>query len=71
MACCCAGVRAGLDPSGCDIAIVGEFGSVEDYKAYATHPAHTGLIATSIKPLLEARTAAQFELVRCAHALPY
>ena len=55
------GPDLGLDPSGQDLAIVGEFASVADYQTYAKHPAHTGLIASAIKPLLVARTAAQFE----------
>lgn len=55
------GIDLGLDPSGQDIAIVGEFRSIADYQAYAKHPAHIGIITSKIKPLLATRTAVQFE----------
>lgn len=44
------GVDAGLAPETADVAVVGEFGSVEDYKAYATNEGHVKIIQELILP---------------------
>lgn len=54
------GPDAGVDPAKFDIAIVGDFNSVDDYKAYGGHPAHVDVITSQIKPVLAERVAIQF-----------
>lgn len=54
------GPDAGQDPAKFDIAIVGDFNSVEDYKAYGGDAAHIDVITSKIKPFLEERVAVQF-----------
>ena len=55
-----AGLDLGLDPSGCHVGIVGTFESAATYATYAKHPAHVGLIAEQIKPVLAKRAAVQY-----------
>lgn len=55
-----AGLDLGLDPSGCQLALVATFASAEAYQVYAKHPAHVALITERIKPVLEQRAAVQF-----------
>jgi 2-keto-4-pentenoate hydratase/2-oxohepta-3-ene-1,7-dioic acid hydratase in catechol pathway len=54
------GPDAGLDPAKFDVAIVGDFNSVDDYREYAKHEAHVGVITSKIKPFLAERVAVQF-----------
>eukprot|EP00304_Pavlova_gyrans_P006718 CAMPEP_0206043698 /NCGR_PEP_ID=MMETSP1466-20131121/9879_1 /ASSEMBLY_ACC=CAM_ASM_001126 /TAXON_ID=44452 /ORGANISM="Pavlova gyrans, Strain CCMP608" /LENGTH=103 /DNA_ID=CAMNT_0053418545 /DNA_START=1 /DNA_END=312 /DNA_ORIENTATION=+ len=55
---------AGFAPPGSnfDFCACVDFDSAEDYKVYQTHPVHQQLIADTIKPILKARSAVQFEL---------
>ncbi|MDG1409842.1 MAG: Dabb family protein [Acidimicrobiales bacterium] len=44
------GVDIGITPGAPDVAVVGEFGSVDDYKAYATNEGHVKIIQELILP---------------------
>ena len=44
------GVDIGLMPGGPDVAVVGEFNSVDDYKAYASNEGHQKIIQELILP---------------------
>jgi hypothetical protein len=56
------GTDAGVDDGNVDLAIVADFGSVEDYVAYRDHPVHRALIAERIRPILAGRMAVQHHL---------
>ncbi|MCC6227363.1 MAG: Dabb family protein [Microthrixaceae bacterium] len=58
------GPDAGVNEGNFDLAIVADFGSVEDYLVYRDHPAHQALIAERIAPILAGRAAVQCELPR-------
>mmetsp|Transcript_73507 Transcript_73507/g.195466 ORF Transcript_73507/g.195466 Transcript_73507/m.195466 type:complete len:100 (+) Transcript_73507:91-390(+) len=55
------GVDAGLADGNHDIAITADFESTEAYTVYAKHPEHVAVITDLIKPMLQTRTAVQFE----------
>ena len=55
------GPDAGLAEGNVDFAIAADFASVDDYLVYRDHPDHTALIRDIIAPLIETRTAVQFE----------
>lgn len=44
------GVDIGLSPGGPDVAVVGEFNSVDDYKAYSANGGHQKIIQELILP---------------------
>jgi hypothetical protein len=55
------GADAGLAGGNADFGVVAGFGSPEDYRAYAAHPAHRQVIDRLLKPILDRRWAVQFE----------
>jgi hypothetical protein len=56
------GTDAGVDDGNVDLAIVADFGSVDDYVTYRDHPVHRALIAERIRPILAGRMAVQHHL---------
>ncbi|KAL1507324.1 hypothetical protein AB1Y20_008170 [Prymnesium parvum] len=56
------GLDAGLAEGNHDFVLTADFASPEDYKAYATHPAHVAVIQEFIKPIVLSRSAVQFTL---------
>ncbi len=56
------GPDAGVSEGNWDYVVVGDFASVDDYKAYATDTGHLELIAELIKPAISARAAVQYHL---------
>ena len=57
-----AGENLGLAPNGCELAIVVDFTSSEDYLVYANHPAHRRVIQELIDPFVVERHRAQIEV---------
>jgi hypothetical protein len=55
------GPDAGLAEGNFDFAVVADFEDADAYRVYAAHPAHTGLIAERIRPLIAERVAVQYE----------
>ncbi len=43
-----------------DFAIVADFDSIEDYRAYADHPDHKAVTVSFIAPILESMARVQF-----------
>jgi hypothetical protein len=43
------------------IALIGEFASIDDYKAYSANPDHTKLVTDVIRPKVKNVTSAQIE----------
>lgn len=64
------GPDAGKDPAKFDIALVGDFNSVDDYKLYGGHAAHIDVITSKIKPFLAERVAVQFSASDCPADMP-
>ena len=56
------GEDARLADGNFDLAVVADFDDADGYRAYATAPAHTDLVASVIKPVISARAAIQHEL---------
>ncbi|GAA4526056.1 MULTISPECIES: Dabb family protein [Nonomuraea] len=54
------GPDAGINPGNHDFAVVADFDSEDDYRAYRDHPRHQAVIAEHIKPILATRAAVQF-----------
>jgi len=54
------GPDAGINEGNQDYAVVADFGSVDDYLVYRDHPAHLGVIAEHIRPILASRAAVQY-----------
>ncbi|MGC2192173.1 MAG: Dabb family protein [Candidatus Dormiibacterota bacterium] len=57
-----AGQDLGVVPNGCDLAIVADFASSEEYLVYANHPAHRQVVEELIDPFVVERNRAQMEL---------
>lgn len=55
------GVDAGINEGNADIVAVGDFDDREGYLTYRDHEAHHQVIAECIAPVLESRTAIQYE----------
>lgn len=55
------GPDAGLAEGNFDYVVVGDFLSVEDYRAYATDEGHVALIKEHIAPNISERVAVQYE----------
>jgi hypothetical protein len=56
------GSDAGLDPErNLEYAVVADFDSIEEYKAYAVHPAHQRVITDLLRPIIAQRAAVQYE----------
>lgn len=53
------GRDAGLAEGNYDAAVVGDFDDEAAYRTYASHTAHTDLIAKRIRPILDQRAAVQ------------
>ena len=56
------GPDAGMSDGSWDHLAVGDFASVDDYRAYAADESHVQLIAEWIKPNITARAAVQYNL---------
>jgi Stress responsive A/B Barrel Domain len=56
------GPDLGLTDGSADFAVVADFASVEDWRAYTHHPAHQKLIEDFILPIRESRVVAQYEV---------
>ncbi len=56
------GPDAGVSDGNWDYVAVGDFATVEDYKAYAVEPGHVALITDLIKPNISARAAVQYDV---------
>lgn len=56
------GPDAGLVEGNWDYAVVAEFATVDDYRAYATDTGHLDVIERLIKPNISARAATQYHL---------
>lgn len=56
------GPDAGVSEGNWEYVVVGDFATVEDYRTYATDPAHVELIAELIRPNISARAAVQYEI---------
>jgi len=56
------GADLDLAEGNADLAIVADFATIDDYRAYATHPRHEAVVAERIRPIVAARVAAQIEL---------
>jgi Stress responsive A/B Barrel Domain len=52
----------GLQDGNADVVIVGDFASVEDYRAYSAHPAHVRVINDHIRPHMTGLLRAQVDL---------
>ena len=52
----------GLSEASANIVVTGDFDSVEDYRAYSTHPEHLRVIEEHIRPGATAIARAQIEL---------
>ena len=55
------GADLGLAEGNADFAIIADFASVEDWRAYSRHPAHLRLIEEHIVPIRESRVVLQYE----------
>lgn len=56
------GADAGIGAGNGDFAIVAAFDDVDGYAEYRDHPAHKHLITNLLAPVLDSRTAVQFEV---------
>ena len=56
------GPDAGLLQGNCDLGIVAEFDSKEDFQNYSVHPAHAEVIFPVLGELMESYYTAQFEV---------
>jgi len=52
----------GITPGAADVAVVAEFDSIDDYKAYSSHPEHQRISAEFIRPNLASMVRLQSEL---------
>jgi len=55
------GADAGLADGNADFAVVADFADGAAFRAYASHPAHLDVVDRLLKPLLDRRSAVQFE----------
>jgi hypothetical protein len=57
------GPDAGLAPgANFDFAVVADVDSVDDFRTYATHPAHVRVLDEVVRPIMAERAAVQYEL---------
>ena len=56
------GPDAGLSEGAADFAVVADFASVEDWRAYLEHPEHLRVVEEAVAPVRESRVVVQFEL---------
>lgn len=55
------GPDLGLADDNWDLAVTGDFTSLENFETYRDHPSHKAVIQDLIAPHLEARAAVQFD----------
>jgi hypothetical protein len=55
------GPDVGLAPGNADFAIVADFDDADGWRRYQEHPAHQAVLVEQLRPMIAARTAAQFE----------
>ncbi|RAY11962.1 Dabb family protein [Actinomadura craniellae] len=56
------GTNAGINPGTYDFVVVADFAGVDDYLVYRDHPVHRAVIEETITPIVERRSAIQYEL---------
>lgn len=56
------GHDAGLTEGAWDFAVVADFASAADWRAYLAHPAHLRVVEEAITPIRESRVVVQFEM---------
>jgi len=56
------GPDAGVNPGNCDFAVVADFDDAAGYVAYRDHPAHRALVKNYVNPIVERRSAIQYQL---------
>jgi hypothetical protein len=56
------GRDAGITQGSWDYAVVSDLASVEDYRAYATHPDHVDIVKTVVGPHVEQVARVQFAI---------
>ena len=56
------GTDLGLTEGAADFAVVADFVSVEDWRAYLAHPAHVRVVEELVVPIRESRVVVQFEI---------
>jgi hypothetical protein len=56
------GVDGGLVPGNADFAVTADFDDADAYLAYRNHPAHLAVMERTVNPILEQRTAVQFQI---------
>jgi hypothetical protein len=56
------GTDAGVNQGNADVSVVADFDDREGYLVYRDHPAHRAVIDERITPVLESRSAIQYEL---------
>ena len=56
------GSDIGLTENKFDLALVADFASAEDYRAYGAHAAHAAVVETAIKPILAELQRVQYEI---------
>ena len=56
------GSDLGFGDGNYDYAVIGEFGSAEDFHTYSTHPVHVQVLETRIKPVLDSVARIQIDL---------
>ena len=55
------GPDVGLAAGNADFAIVADFDDADGWRRYQEHPAHQAVLVEQLRPMIAARTAAQFE----------
>jgi hypothetical protein len=50
-----------MQPGTADVVVIGDFATVEDYRAYANHPEHLRVIEEHLRPHMTGSVRAQFE----------
>lgn len=56
------GVDIGENETSADYAVVADFATVDDYRAYRDHPEHQRVVTEVLNPICASRTAVQIEL---------
>jgi hypothetical protein len=56
------GPDAGLVAGNADLAIVADFDDADAYLAYKDHPVHLDVMKNAVSPILQARSAVQFQV---------
>ena len=56
------GADAALSEGASDFAVVADFATVGDWRAYLAHPAHMLVVEEAIAPIRESRVVMQFEM---------